>query len=49
VSVVWDESLFGDSEILYRTSANNGNTFPAVKSNVSANEEISFDEAIAVS
>jgi hypothetical protein len=50
VYVVWQNIPGeGDSEIGYRTSANNGNTFPADLTNLSANDGDSFTPQIAVS
>ena len=37
VYVVWREFTPGNEEILYRTSANNGATFPSILTNLSAN------------
>jgi hypothetical protein len=49
VYVVWSDSPITGSEILYRTSADNGNTFPAVSTNLSASSGQSTQPAIAVS
>jgi hypothetical protein len=51
VYAVWEDTpiLSSTNEILYRTSANNGNTFPAVSTNLSTNDGISLFPAIAVS
>jgi hypothetical protein len=48
--VVWQFNPgTGDSEIVYRTSANNGNTFPPDLTNLSANNGDSFSPQIAAS
>ena len=47
VYVVWTNFTSG-FEILYRTSANNGDTFPAVLTNLSANAGASFNPAIGI-
>ena len=49
VYVVWHDSTSGNFEILYRTSTNNGSTFPAVLTNLSANAGSSTSPAIAPS
>jgi hypothetical protein len=51
VYAVWEDTpiLSSTNEILYRTSANNGNTFPAVSTNLSTNDGNSLFPAIAVS
>ena len=49
VYTVWSDNSSGNSEILYRTSANNGDTFPPVLTNLSTNEGISQAPTIAVS
>ena len=49
VYVVWVDNPITDFEVLYRTSANNGDTFPAVSTNLSTNEGNSFSPTIAVS
>jgi hypothetical protein len=49
VYVVWDDDTSGNSEILYRTSANNGDIFPSVLTNLSTNTGFSGGPAIAVS
>jgi hypothetical protein len=48
VYVVWTNFTSGNFEILYRTSANNGDTFPAVLTNLSANAGASFNPAIGI-
>jgi hypothetical protein len=50
VYVVWEDSpITTTAEILYRTSANNGNTFSAVSTNLSTTAGFSTQPAIAVS
>jgi hypothetical protein len=49
VYVVWAGFTGNSFEILYRTSANNGYTFPAILSNLSGNAGVSGQPAIAVS
>jgi hypothetical protein len=50
VYTVWSQgTASGNTDILYRTSANNGDTFPAVGTNLSANIGASIQPAIAVS
>ena len=49
VYVVWSDFAIAGTDILYRTSADNGNTFPAVGTNLSANEGASVIPAIAAS
>jgi hypothetical protein len=49
VYVVWDDNTSGTVEIIYRTSANNGDTFPAIMTNLSANTGTSSIPAIALS
>ena len=47
--VVWGDSTLGSTEIIYRTSANNGDTFPSLLTNLSASDGASFSPAIATS
>ena len=49
VYVVLEDDTAGNFEILYRTSANNGDTFPAILSNLSTNAGASESPVIAVS
>ena len=50
VYVVWGYSPdAGDSEIVYRTSSNNGETFPPDLTNLSADDGDSFSPQIAAS
>jgi hypothetical protein len=50
VYVVWSHLPgVGDTEIAYRTSSNNGNTFPSDLTNLSANDGNSFTPQIAAS
>jgi hypothetical protein len=49
VYAVWQDNPILNMEILYRTSADNGNTFPAVSTNLSTNLGASGFPAIAVS
>ena len=46
---VWQDATDGTVEILYRTSTNNGATFPAVMTDISANAGSSTSPEIAVS
>ena len=49
VYVVWDDFTSGNFDILYRTSSDNGSTFPSMLTNLSANAGSSFSPAIAAS
>ena len=50
VYTVWQQSTASsNADIMYRTSADNGATFPAVVTNVSANTGFSTTPAIAIS
>ena len=49
VYVVWQDNTPGNSEILYRTSANNGVSFPAIVSNLATDIGTSLSPVIAVS
>ena len=46
VYVVWHDGTLGNSEILYRRSINNGDTFPNIIKNLSGNAGISRSPAI---
>ena len=49
VYVVWSGPTSGSADILYRTSTDNGSTFPNVITNLSANIGLSASPKIAVS
>ena len=49
VYVVWDDDTLGNFETLYRTSSDNGATFPSLLTNLSANAGTSFVSSIAAS
>jgi LEA14-like dessication related protein len=49
VYVVWGDFTPGNNEIIYRTSANNGDTFPSLLTNLSVNVATSSAPAIAAS
>ena len=49
VYTVWQQFTASNPDIMYRTSADNGATFPAVVTNVSVNTGFSSEPAIAVS
>ena len=49
VYTVWRQFTASNPDIMYRTSADNGATFPAVVTNVSVNTGFSSEPAIAVS
>ena len=49
VYVVWTDDTIGNFEIIYRTSSDNGATFPSLLTNLSANSGFSSSSSIAAS